>query len=141
MDEVHRLLLEHNCTDQEYNLREWYSGFIFGKFQEIYNPWSLTNFFNLKVILPYWKASSSTILMLLQAASLDVINKLSSLLQGNNASINRDSNVVWSLMLDDGYLMQSPTSENGNFDIRVTNLEARRILADIIDKKLNKSEG
>lgn len=141
MDEVHRLLLEHNYTNQENNLRQWYSGFIFGKFQEIYNPWSLANFFNLKVILPYWEASSSTILMLLRAAPSDVINKLSSLLQGNKISINRDSGVVWSQMLDEGYLMQSPTSENGNFDIRVTNLEARRILADIIDKKLNKSEG
>ena len=35
-------------NNQKKLVKSWYDGFVFGNTHDIYNPWSITNFFNEK---------------------------------------------------------------------------------------------
>ena len=43
-EEVHQLLIDTNALDREEDVQRWYNGYIFGKEQVIYNPWSILSF-------------------------------------------------------------------------------------------------
>lgn len=115
--EVAAALEEYGLSEKLAEVKEWYDGFIFGQTKDIYNPWSITNFLDTKEIRLYWANTSSNTLInqivlnsprdikiafeeLLQAKSINVLLDE----QVVFANIERNPNVIWSLLLATGYL-------------------------------------
>ena len=72
--EVFHALDERGLGDQKEAVKLWYDGFKFGELENIYNPWSITNFLKFKRFRFYWVNTSSNGLVsqLLQSADREV---------------------------------------------------------------------
>ncbi|SFQ04479.1 Predicted AAA-ATPase [Lachnospiraceae bacterium XBB1006] len=80
-----------------------YDGYFFGK-KEIYNPWSVINYFS-KGCLPqaYWVHTGKNEILedVLKMATDDIIEKLYSLLQGERVIARVDQNGVYRVLLEE----------------------------------------
>lgn len=98
-------------------IKAWYDGFTFGKYKEIYNPWSITNFLHTGKVQSYWVNSSSNSLVnqLIYQGSTSIKQKVEKLMTGETIDTFVDEQVyfgqlptneraVWSLFLATGYL-------------------------------------
>ncbi len=121
--EVHKMMEYYGTLEKETELKEWYDGYLFGD-KEIYNPWSVINYLS-KGCLPqaYWaNAGKNEVLEdVLKSANDDIVEKLYSLLAGEQVIAKIDQNVVYrslaenptniySLLLVAGYL-KTPSKE------------------------------
>ena len=115
--EVHQLMEYYGCTYKEYELKQWYDGYIFGN-QEIYNPWSVINYIS-KGCIPqaYWvNAGRNEIIEdVMKMSSDDIYERLLALMQGdrvaakiNQATVYRSLSDnpanIYSILLVAGYL-------------------------------------
>jgi hypothetical protein len=83
-------------------IRTWYDGYRFGK-TEIYNPWSVTNYFsNNCQPKTFWANTSDNAIIreLLQNLNSEIADELSLLLQGKTIQ----TNLIFSFLLVAGYL-------------------------------------
>ena len=48
-------LKEYGLYDKRQRVKDWYDGFTFGRRQDIYNPWSILNFWDKKRFHPLKK--------------------------------------------------------------------------------------
>ena len=116
-EEVFKSLDQFGMSDKKQIVKQWYDGFSFGPFKDIYNPWSITNYLKEKKLRPYWASTSSNGLIskLLQSASANMKTQLEELLNGKQIIVNfdeqiifgqleQDENAVWSLLVASGYL-------------------------------------
>ena len=140
-EEVFKSLDEFGMSAQKEQVKQWYDGFSFGKYKDIYNPWSITNYLKEKKLRPYWAATSSNGLIskLLQTASANMKKQLETLLQGNEIIVNfdeqiifgqleQDENAIWSLLVASGYLKVEEIEYRGLtlepwYHLDITNLE------------------
>ncbi len=59
-DEVFRVLDDVGLGSEKGNVKYWYDGFTFGKYTDIYNPWSITSFIKKGgKYSAYWANTSS----------------------------------------------------------------------------------
>ena len=97
------LLAAYGCGDKEPELREWYDGYRFGN-TEIYNPWSVINYV-AKGCVPqaYWVNTGKNEILedVMQNAADEVMNRLSSLLEGETVVARIDQNVVYRSLAED----------------------------------------
>lgn len=97
-------------------VRRWYDGYHFGR-QEIYNPWSVVNFFRYHELADYWvNTSGNTILQaLMRYGNRDRDTALLSLLHGETVTaavregviyedIEQDNDTLFTMLLTTGYL-------------------------------------
>lgn len=97
-------------------LKYWYDGYHFGK-TDIYNPWSIINFFDRQRTGNYWvnTSSNSIIHHMLQHLNEEKEETLLDLLHGQSIiaairegviydDINRDEDTLYTLLLTTGYL-------------------------------------
>ena len=77
-------------------VKEMYDGYHIGN-QDIYNPWSITNFLKKKEYQTYWVATSSNgmVSKLIQTASSEVKTKMEELLQDGEIVENFDEQIVF----------------------------------------------
>ena len=77
-EEVFKSLDQFGMSDKKQIVKQWYDGFSFGPFKDIYNPWSITNYLKEKKLRPYWASTSSNGLIskLLQSASANMKTQL-----------------------------------------------------------------
>lgn len=147
--EVFDALAQYGLDSQKEAVKSWYDGFTFGKKNDIYNPWSITNFLDQKQLRPYWAATSSNGLVnkLIRTASADVKSLMEELLQGNIIAVNFDEqivfnqldqeeNAIWSLLLAGGYLRAEEVEYRGIYlepwyHLRITNLETSRMFSEM----------
>lgn len=61
--EVFRALDECGFEMYKQEVKRWYDGFSFGKFTDIYNPWSILNFLDTGKFAAYWANTSSNSLV------------------------------------------------------------------------------
>lgn len=98
------------------DIQAWYDGYHFGD-QDIYNPWSVINFFDQKVLDDYWiNTSGNSILnQLMLSLSDEKQQDLISLLRGESISamiregiiydeIGNDEDALYTMLLTTGYL-------------------------------------
>nr|MCR4779318.1 ATP-binding protein [Lachnospiraceae bacterium] len=123
-------------------VKAMYDGFIFGNTKDIYNPWSICNYINRRVLFPYWigTSSNSVIAELLRKCPISVKLEFEELMSGKSIhkTINEyiayqyldgDPNSFYSLLLATGYVK----AENAHIDsegftecdITITNLETK----------------
>ena len=57
--EVFDALDNYGMGDKKEIVKQWYDGFTFGQYHDIYNPWSITNYLKEKKLYPYWASTSS----------------------------------------------------------------------------------
>ena len=140
-EEVFATLDEYEMSDKKDEVKQWYDGFTFGEYRDIYNPWSITNYLKEKKLRAYWAATSSNGLVsrLIRTASADVKEKMEDLLKGQEIVVNfdeqivynqldQDENAIWSLLLASGYLKADQVEYRGMlnkpwYHLTITNLE------------------
>ena len=140
-EEVFKTLDQFGMSDKKQIVKQWYDGFSFGPFKDIYNPWSITNYLKEKKLRPYWASTSSNGLIskLLQSASANMKIQLEQLLNGKQITVNfdeqiifgqleQDENAVWSLLVASGYLKVEEIEYKGMtlepwYHLAITNLE------------------
>ena len=112
-----RRLEQMGKADKKDEVKQWYDGFTFGRHTDIYNPWSVINFFDQKVLDDYWiNTSGNSILnQLMLSLSDEKQQDLLSLLRGESISamiregiiydeIGNDEDALYTMLLTTGYL-------------------------------------
>ena len=140
-EEVFAALEEFQLADQKDAVKQWYDGFTFGSQQDIYNPWSITNYLKEKKFLAYWASTSSNGLVnrLIQTSKPDVKEFMEELLNEREIVLSFDEqivfdqletkeNAIWSLMVASGYLKVDKIEYRGIlhvpwYHLKITNLE------------------
>ena len=140
-EEVFAALDEYGMSDKKDEVKQWYDGFTFGEYRDIYNPWSITNYLDEHRLYPYWASTSSNGLVsrLIRTASADVKEKMEDLLRGQAITVNFDEQIVynqlddneeaiWSLLLASGYLKVQNIDYRGItlepwYTLDITNIE------------------
>ena len=147
-EEVFAALEKCGLSDQKEQVKWWYDGFVFGKYKDIYNPWSILNFLDTGKLSTYWANTSSNSLVgrLLQQGNRRVKEQFEVLLQGENiyvpideqivySQLDQSESAVWSLLLASGYLKvlrydKEELLENGEevkYELTFTNHEVKRM--------------
>lgn len=143
-EEVESMANYYGKTDKLEEIRTWYDGYRFGK-TDIYNPWSVTNYFyNDCKPKTFWANTSDNEIIqeILRGLTSDIAEELFSLLQGNTiqTSLNMEviyprisdgSDTIFSFLLIAGYLKpvhSAIETEYGTFaELQLPNTEIRRV--------------
>ncbi|MBR0172689.1 MAG: AAA family ATPase [Lachnospiraceae bacterium] len=138
-EEVFAAMDEMGLTNKE-EVKDWYDGFTFGTTEDIYNPWSITNFLDKNIIQPYWANSSSNALVgdLIRRGSVRMKNTFADLLEGGTyrcqldeqivfSQLYRSEEAVWSLLVAGGYLKVKDRTyaDDNKATLLLTNKESR----------------
>lgn len=134
-EEVKRMASYYGADDHYEELLAWYDGYKFGN-TEIFNPWSVINFFRNDCRAgAYWESTGNNEIIgeVLSEAGSDIYEQLQSLLQGNSfltyidtdviyPEISRNPSSVYSFLLVAGYLKinKTDTAFTGGFMCEVS---------------------
>lgn len=154
VDEVREMAAYYGVPEKYDELCEWYDGYRFGK-TEIFNPWSVINYFNNDCEpRAFWQSTGSNEIIgeILGEADEDIYERLNLLLQGEEFTTYIDTSViypqikknpssVYSFLLVAGYLkvVETATSFSGDFMCKVSlpNKEIRHVYNKEILSKLD----
>ncbi|MDD7729154.1 MAG: AAA family ATPase [Clostridia bacterium] len=147
-EEVFAALDECGLSEEKGEVKRWYDGFIFGKYKDIYNPWSILNFLDKGYFTTYWANTSSNSLVgkLLREGNRNVKAQFEMLLRGESIrtpvdeqivynQLDHNEDAVFSLLLASGYLkvlsydrmeLLSPGQEQ-MYELALTNYEVQRM--------------
>ncbi len=161
-EEVFQALEEYGLQDQADEVKHWYDGFRFGDLDNIYNPWSITQFLDTKEFKMYWANTSSNRLVGSLMHKSDTGTKLimEDLLQGKSFCTQIDEEIifsdldikksaVWSLLLAGGYLKALRVIKNRRgkteYELALTNRESVSVFDDMVtgwfsNKRMDYSE-
>ncbi|MBD5523479.1 MAG: AAA family ATPase [Lachnospiraceae bacterium] len=149
-EEVFAVMDEYGLEEKE-KVKSWYDGFIFGKWKDIYNPWSILNYLDTGRVATYWANTSSNSLVgkLIREGSPDIKMTMEDLLHGKIFhtiideqivfnQLNHSDSAIWSLLLASGYLrverfMFIEKSGKTEYDLKLTNKEVRLMFEQMID--------
>ena len=141
--EVFDSLEAFGMSGEKADVKDWYDGFTFGDYTDIYNPWSITNFLDRGRYETYWASTSSNGLVsqLIQSGTAEVKCQMEELLNGDNIRVDLDEqvvfsqlgkkrNAIWSLLLASGYLKIvekdiGSASGRSSLTLALTNREVR----------------
>ncbi|MBQ6889179.1 MAG: AAA family ATPase [Lachnospiraceae bacterium] len=151
--EVFDALEQCGLSEEKEKVKYWYDGFIFGKYKDIYNPWSILNFLVKKDYTAYWANTSSNSLVgkLLREGNRDIKKSFELLIKGEHLRCPIDEQIVynqldnneaaiWSLLLASGYLKvidydQLEKLEPGVkacYEVTLTNNEVRLMFENMV---------
>ena len=154
--EVFSTLDQFSLSDYKEEVKEWYDGFIFGEYGDIYNPWSILNFIEKKKFSTYWANTSANSLVgkLIREGNSDVKQTMEELLEGKELAVKIDEqivfnqldgdvNAIWSLLLASGYLkiMRAPkdcTDVDQFYRLALTNKEVQVMFQNMIKSWFSK---
>lgn len=143
-EEVFQALEEAELGEHKEGVKKWYDGFTFGKYTDIYNPWSIISFIeNNAKYEAYWANTSSNDLVstLIQTGDADAKKIVEDLLAGKSFAalideqivfnqIKGNTNAVWSLLLASGYLkmidrepLREDRTDDAKYVLTLTNRE------------------
>ena len=143
-DEVREMAAYYNRTEEMDEIRFWYDGYHFGN-TEIYNPWSVTNYFaSGGQAKPFWANTSDNEIIreILTGLTPEIADDLAKVMQGEEIHASLDMEVVYPRMTDGndtifsflllaGYLTPAGKPEEteiGTFaSLRLPNAEIKRI--------------
>ena len=143
-DEVQEMAAYYRRPEAMDELRFWYDGYRFGN-TEIYNPWSVTNYFaSGGQAKPYWANTSDNEIIreILAGLTPEIADDLARIMQDEEVHASLDMEVVYPRMTDGndtifsflllaGYLTPADRPEEteiGTFaSLRLPNAEIRRI--------------
>ncbi len=147
-EEVFAALDECGLSEEKAKVKYWYDGFTFGKYTDIYNPWSIINLIDKQEYSTYWASTSSNSLVskLLREGNRDIKEQFETLLKGESIKTPIDEHIVynqldnneaavWSLLLASGYLKvlsrikldELEPGEENMYELMLTNCETMRM--------------
>ena len=150
--EVFDALDQFSLSKHKEEVKEWYDGFKFGEYGDIYNPWSILNFIEKRKVGAYWANTSANSLVgkLIQEGNPDVKKTMESLLEGEDLVAEIDEqivfnqldggvNAIWSLLLASGYLkiVRAPkdcTDLDQNYRLALTNKEVYTMFENMVNE-------
>ena len=116
-DEVFATLEERGLSEEKEDVKRWYDGFVFGKYKDIYNPWSILNFLDKGQYGTYWANTSSNSLVgkLIREGNSEIKQSMEQLLQGEHLfcpideqivynQLDNNEEAIWSLLVASGYM-------------------------------------
>ena len=157
-EEVHQLLVDYNGLDNEEAVTRWYNGYMFGKEQVIYNPWSILSYLEntQRELKPYWVNTSSNdiIKKMIVEGDANIKQEIEVLLTGGTLrkSISEDvvfgnlqetPDALWNFFLFSGYLrvVNKEFVKNKQVgDFQIPNIEIQTIFEDSILYWFSKSQ-
>ena len=156
-EEIKAMAAYYQAEEKLEEITAWYDGFRFGE-REIFNPWSVVNYF-YEECRPqaYWVSSASNEMIgdLLQEAEGRIRGNLGKLMQGESVLAHVDTDVIYpevrrnpdgiySFLLMTGYLKMSEAApqEDGTFmgRLQIPNKEISFVFAREIMRKLMPEE-
>ena len=96
-DEVFGALDAAGLGSEKAQVKQWYDGFTFGRYMDIYNPWSIASFIKKNGKYDsYWANTSSNGLVnsLIQKGNAEVKIMMEELLQGKNITAEIDEQIA-----------------------------------------------
>ena len=130
---------------EKQEVKTWYDGFTFGDVQDIYNPWSVTNYLNFRMLDTYWANSSGNglIASLIRRGDPEIKSLFEILMNGGEIKVPIDEQIiynqldtnadaVWSLLLATGYVKPTAVTslreasrerKKREYTLKLTNLE------------------
>ena len=116
-DEVREMARYYGVSEKYDEICEWYDGYRFGN-SEIFNPWSVINYFNNECKpKAFWLSTGSNDIVgeIITQADQDIYDKLTSLVSGNTIvsyidtsvtypQIKQNPSAIYSFLLVAGYL-------------------------------------
>ena len=150
--EVFDALDEVNMSNEKAAVKEWFDGFTYGDVKDIYNPWSIINYLQTGKIDSYWTDSSSNGIVnkLIKTGTPDVKEAMAVLISGGVIEkkideqivfdqLDKNEDVIWSLLLASGYLCIESYKEVGRlkrkiYGLKLTNLEVERMFEVMIEQ-------
>ena len=133
-------------------VKKWYDGFTFGRQKDIYNPWSILNYLDKRILTTYWANTSSNSLVgkLIREGSRNIKTSFEVLLLGKHLitpideqivynQLDTNEQAIWSLLLASGYLKVVQYEEYGpegigepRYELELTNLEVKVMFQNMI---------
>ena len=150
-EEVFQALDDMGLGDQKQGVKQWYDGFTFGKYTDIYNPWSITSFIEEEgKYRAYWANTSSNSLVnsLIQTGTKEIKQTMEILIKGGSfkamideqimfSQLDGNTDAVWSLLLATGYLKVLGVEVVGErkdmlYTLTITNMETRIMFENMV---------
>ncbi len=129
-DEIREMTKYYGVVEKYDEICQWYDGYRFGN-TEIFNPWSVINYFNNECApRAFWSSTGSNDIIgeIIAEADEEIYNKLTSLVNGQSFTTYIDTGVIYpqiknnpstiySFLLVAGYLkvLKTTPSFNGDF--------------------------
>ena len=153
-EEVKEIAAYYGVADKYDELCEWYDGYRFGK-TEIFNPWSVINYFNNECEpRAFWQSTGSNDIIgeIISEADKEIYEKLTALVSGKTFTTYIDTGVIYpqiksnpstiySFLLVAGYLksLKTTLSFNGDFmcEVALPNREISFVYHKEILQQLN----
>ena len=153
-NEVFDALDDYGLSDQKQAVKEWYDGFTFGTYTDIYNPWSIINYLKTGKLGCYWVNTSSNGLVnsLMRKGDAETKMIVEDLIRGKSfkakideqivfSQLDGNSDAVWSLLLASGYLkvmnievFETETDHIQLYTLNCTNKETRFMFSHIVSE-------
>ncbi len=155
--EVYTALDDTGLGSEKERVKKWYDGFTFGKYTDIYNPWSIVSFIKKEGGYDtYWSNTSGNDLVnsLIQRGNTTIKQTMEDLLQGKSFETEIDEKIVfdqldsstsavWSLLLATGYLKvlkheiilpDEESDEEGDtwYTLKLTNFEVKKMFRKMV---------
>lgn len=152
-EEVFAALEECGLEEEKEKVKRWYDGFIFGYHTDIYNPWSMLNFFDTGKYGTYWANTSSNSLVskLIREGDENLKQTFLDLLEGKHLISRIDEQIVynrlddgnesiWSLLVASGYLKvvsyedgdEAAEGEEPLYELTITNYEVEQMFRSMV---------
>ena len=146
-EEMDKVIKDFNIQEEKEEIKKWYDGYKIGEVEGIYNPWSIINYLNKKVLMPYWvNTSSNDLIKLVLKNSSTIKEKIERLLKDEEievpinietviVGIENNENNIWGLLLGTGYLkvVQVVDLNKKLYRVKFPNYEIKYLFEEIID--------
>ena len=144
VNDISNMAAYYGKAEKLSEIKEWYDGYLFGN-TEIYNPWSVINYFNNNCKpKAFWSRTSGNEIIgeLIRSSDKEVYESLSLLLQGKEVQsiintdiiypeVNADSDTIYSFLLVAGYLRAtsviSEFNDNPICSLKLPNREIKSV--------------
>ena len=161
-EEVFAALEAYGYSDEKEAVKQWYDGFTFGTYRDIYNPWSILNFLDKGKLATYWANTSSNSLIgkLVREGNRRVKMDFENLLEGKSIicsideqivynQLNKRQGAIWSLLLASGYLKVIDWEEANEvvggvfpkYELALTNQEVKLMFEHMVHDWFEESDG
>ena len=148
--EVFAALEECGLEEEKEKIKYWYDGFVFGKYRDIYNPWSILNFLDTGIYDVYWANTSANSLVakLIREGNRRIKMSFERLLQGEHIRCSIEEQIVYnrlgdneeavfSLLVASGYLKvlsydRADLVEDVMYELALTNYEVKKMFRGLV---------
>ena len=144
-----KVISDFDIHEDQEEIKKWYDGYVIGKTDGIYNPWSILNYLTDRNLISYWvNTSSNDIIKLILKNSVTVKEKIERLLRDEEievkinletviVGIENNEDKIWGLLLGTGYLKATDVVDLAAhmYKVKIPNIEIKLLFQEIVDDR------